>query len=251
MEINEQLFEDVLTGKLKGTFVLRNGFMLSSEQLDRNDNWHAENCPYRIRYRVYRPNGGFGFTNGDSWDIVDFIAETNMKENELTIEIPGGYEIQIPGGHEIQMSGGYKIQIPGGHEIQIPIGYEIDKEKSTFEKIMFKKKENTKPRSWEEYREKVPENKLYKVWGVIEGKELAEASIAMMQLMSLRKEWIGDWEPDWSNDTNKYCIIIFDNKYIVKPFSRYYQTLSFPTEEMAKDFRYCFSDLLDIAKPLI
>ena len=35
-------------------------------------------------------------------------------------------------------------------KIQIPDGYEIDKEKSTFEKIVFKKKD-TKPRSWEEY----------------------------------------------------------------------------------------------------
>ena len=35
-------------------------------------------------------------------------------------------------------------------QIQIPEGYEIDKENSTFEKIVFKKKD-TKPRSWEEY----------------------------------------------------------------------------------------------------
>ena len=35
-------------------------------------------------------------------------------------------------------------------KIQIPEGYEIDKEKSTFEKIVFKKKD-TNPRSWEEY----------------------------------------------------------------------------------------------------
>ena len=72
MEINKQLFEDVLSGKLKGTFVLRNGFTCSDKQLYRND------------------NGGYGFTNGDSWDIIDFIPETNMKENELTIEIPDG-----------------------------------------------------------------------------------------------------------------------------------------------------------------
>ena len=32
-------------------------------------------------------------------------------------------------------------------KITIPEGYEIDKEKSTFEKIVFKKKD-TKPRSW-------------------------------------------------------------------------------------------------------
>ena len=35
-------------------------------------------------------------------------------------------------------------------KIQVPEGYEIDKEKSTFEKIVFKKLENELPKSWEE-----------------------------------------------------------------------------------------------------
>ena len=33
MEINKQLFEDVLAGKLKGTFVLRNGQKINSNDL--------------------------------------------------------------------------------------------------------------------------------------------------------------------------------------------------------------------------
>lgn len=33
MEINEQLFEDVLSGKLEGTFVLRDGSKISSSKL--------------------------------------------------------------------------------------------------------------------------------------------------------------------------------------------------------------------------
>ena len=37
-------------------------------------------------------------------------------------------------------------------KITIPEGYEIDKDNSTFEKIVFKKKD-TKPRSWKEYLE--------------------------------------------------------------------------------------------------
>ena len=37
-------------------------------------------------------------------------------------------------------------------KITIPEGYEIDKDNSTFEKIVFKKKD-TKPRSWKEYFE--------------------------------------------------------------------------------------------------
>ena len=171
-------------------------------------------------------------------------------------------------------------------KIEIPAGYEIDKEKSTFEKIVFKKKKDTKPRSWEEYCKSAKENCKYGYiindtnasieridWGylniqstsnwrnVIPSKELAEAFLAMMQLMSLRQEWIhkwsidrgltNDWEPEWNgaNGALNYCIVILDNKYTVERFSRYYQALSFPTEEMANDFMNCFKDLLEIAKP--
>ena len=38
METNKQLFEDVLSGKLKGTFVLRNGDKCDSSKLYRNTN---------------------------------------------------------------------------------------------------------------------------------------------------------------------------------------------------------------------
>ena len=44
MEINKQLFEDVLSGKLKGNFVLKNGFRVNSNKLCKE----VENtiCPY-------------------------------------------------------------------------------------------------------------------------------------------------------------------------------------------------------------
>ena len=159
-------------------------------------------------------------------------------------------------------------------KITIPEGYEIDKENSTFEKIVFKKKENAKPRSWEEYYKQQIANKKHGyyiddgncsiteiIWNdylrsdnwknVLPSKELAETFLAMMQLMSLRQAWIGDWEPDWDGKKFYNCIVLLDNKYIVEYFSKYHQTLSFPTEEMAKDFMDCFKGLLEIAKPLI
>jgi hypothetical protein len=158
-------------------------------------------------------------------------------------------------------------------KIQVPEGYEIDKEKSTFEKIVFKKKDN-KPRSWEEYCKKSKGKSLYyinengieaeigidyafreldpSVKNTIPSKELAEAFLAMMQLMSLRQAWIGDWEPDWDNrDITKYCIDICNENFAVYSFGNYRRPLSFPTYEMAIDFMNCFEDLLEIAKPLI
>lgn len=162
-------------------------------------------------------------------------------------------------------------------KITIPEGFDIDKKKSTFEKIVFKKKD-TKPRSWEEYCKQQMEKKkigyyiddteCYSVeahWNgcisqhiwknVLPSKELTEAFLAMMQLMSLRQSWIGDWEPDWScENTGKYFIQkLYDNKeyYRVQKSFCWCRPLSFPTYEMAEDFMNCFKDLLEIAKPLI
>lgn len=154
-------------------------------------------------------------------------------------------------------------------KIEIPIGYEIDKEKSTFEKIIFKKKD-TKPRSWKEYLEQYKNVPCYELgfdvsggyWNkstmygngycAVPSKELAEAFLAMMKLMSLRQAWIDDWEPDWSNfNSNKWGIINHANKLIISLLGNSSRVLSFPTNEMAKDFMNYFKDLLEIAKPLI
>ena len=92
MKINKQLFEDVLSGKLKGTFVLRNGDTYFSADLNRNYyNKFRFTHPYIIGYGSYTPKGVFSVDGATSnFDIIDFIPDTNMKENELTIEIPEG-----------------------------------------------------------------------------------------------------------------------------------------------------------------
>jgi len=154
-------------------------------------------------------------------------------------------------------------------KIQIPDGQEIDwQESAKQEKIVFKKKENTKPRSWKEY---CKNNEDKQMWFVREDstigqchlmcrpisedkntlptKELAEAFLAMMQLMSLRQAWIDDWEPDWSKGT--YCVIATNSSIFAAAMVNFTHPLSFPTQEMATDFMDTFKDLLEIAKPLI
>ena len=109
-------------------------------------------------------------------------------------------------------------------KIQIPDGYEIDKENSTFEKIVFKKKENAKPRSWEEYCCQQQTNckegycinnvtseiqeldwglctyQYYSSWkNVLPSEELAEAFLAMMQLMSFRQACIRPCKLNWND----------------------------------------------------
>lgn len=157
-------------------------------------------------------------------------------------------------------------------KIEIPTGYEIDKEKSTFEKIVFREI-NTKPRSWKEYCMKQAANnkKGYYIndagcsfeeipwhgcstvnnWrNVLPSRELTEAFLAMMQLMSLRQTWIDDWKPDWRKSIS--CIVIENNTLLTATeYSLAQHVLSFPTLEMAEEFMNCFKDLLEIAKPLI
>lgn len=84
MEINKQLFEDVLSGKLKGTFVLKNGSQF-------NDNLLTDiyNATVVVGKTTYYFNGKPIVSDYNGiLDIVDFIPD--MKENELTIEIPDG-----------------------------------------------------------------------------------------------------------------------------------------------------------------
>ena len=87
MEINKQLFENVLSGKLKGTFVLRNKQIIKSTTLKRSSD---VNFPYAILikydngvtdYGTFKSNGDFESLSLSYFDIVDFIPDTNVKEN--------------------------------------------------------------------------------------------------------------------------------------------------------------------------
>ena len=152
--------------------------------------------------------------------------------------------------------------------ITIPENYDIDcQESAKQEKIVFKNKKNTKPRSWEEYLELntgfdgsgidwncggVQTTGLHHRGKAIVPTHLAQPFIAMMQLMSLRQAWIGDWTPDWNDETLvKWNIICLQNQVCLCDTIIKSRVLSFPTKEMAGDFMDCFRILLEIAKPLL
>lgn len=141
-----------------------------------------------------------------------------------------------------------------------PIGYEIDRQKSTFEKIVFKKiPEN--PKTWEEYCKQAEDNVSYfcsspdsiiKSW--FEGyyyefvtEERVKQYVALGRLLQLRDYWVRDYSEfryavygdrldgtaicDWCENTN--------------------HPLIFPTKEMAEEFKDCFEDLIKQAFPLV
>ena len=89
MKINKQLFEDVLSGKLKGIFVLKNGFTARSNRL-----FYTGHNYYLYALKGFSCSFSCeGNTLNIGYDIIDFIPDTDMKKNELTIEIPDGKEI--------------------------------------------------------------------------------------------------------------------------------------------------------------
>ena len=249
MEINKQLFEDVLSGKLNGTFVFRNQLTCNSDELTRTTmGTYKAIYPYSIKNRTYTPNGIYNSSYEDDVDIVDFIIDKNMETKELKIEIPEGFE--------------------------------IDKENSSFEKIVFKKKEDTKPRSWEEYCHNfkgelffennneidsviINNGMSYIAKSYLPSKELVEAFSAMMQLVSVRQDWLHKWSidngmvDDWNGVNGQdgvqwaICYKPFIDSIELERSCVINFPLSFPTKEMAEDFRKSFIDLLEVAKPLI
>ena len=139
-----------------------------------------------------------------------------------------------------------------------PIGYEVDRQKSTFEKIIFKKiPEN--PKTWEEYCSLMKGKTVHYtncnniiVSGFSDAhnkfvtKERAEQFIALGKLLQLRDYWVRGYnEFKYALFWTKVGITITDNTGIVS------YSLTFPTKEMADDFKNCFVDLFRQAYPLV
>ena len=140
-----------------------------------------------------------------------------------------------------------------------PIGYEIDRQKSTFEKIIFKKiPEN--PKTWEEYCSLMKGKTVYytncntiTVSGFSDAhdkfvtKKRAEQFIALGMLLQLRDYWVkrSKFEDAIGVFTWNEGVIV-TNKCDINEYA-----LTFPTQEMADKFITCFRDLIKQASPLV
>ena len=144
-------------------------------------------------------------------------------------------------------------------KIEVPQGYEIDRQKSTFEKIVFKKiPEN--PKTWEEYCELMKGKTMYYtncnniiVSGFSDAhdkfvtKKRAEQFIALGKLLQLRDYWV-------KRSKFKDAIGIFtcsDGLIVTNNCDINDCAITFPTQEMAKEFKDCFYDLIKQTYPLV
>lgn len=152
-------------------------------------------------------------------------------------------------------------------KIEIPDGYEIDKEQSTFERIVFKKEEPKLPESWEEFCDMTPRIGSYMddncgIMDVCESgstmfchsdrnllstKEDCEAHRALMQLHRLRDCYRQGWVPQAG--FMGYTIVVGASDDIHVLLVRGF--MSFQNLEIAIKFVDNFRDLILTAKELL
>jgi len=77
------------------------------------------------------------------------------------------------------------------------------------------------------------------------------AAIALAQITQLLKVYNGDWKPDWSNSTYKWCVWKDENVLVKLKLTRFNVTLAFPTEEKCDHFFRHHRELIEKASPLL
>lgn len=134
-------------------------------------------------------------------------------------------------------------------KIQIPEGYEIDKEKSTFEKIVFKKKEAV-VNCWEDLHKVkgvyISVNSTIHAIGSCEdyansynknvflNEKYAKSALALAQISQLLPYY--DTNVDWNPASTKYCIDAVNGKIEINGWWKTFHVLAFNTREEAKRF---------------
>lgn len=155
-------------------------------------------------------------------------------------------------------------------EIVAPEGYEVDKEKSSFDRIVFRPlPEKGLPKTWKDMGyitgcvvhwnhfegvgilgSDVEANQRNRAIWPTEAE--AEASIALAQLCQLRDRYNGGWKPDWADGGHfKYCINFEADEIEGNPWSAMRHVLAFKTRELRNEFMKNFADLIEKAKPLL
>ena len=142
-------------------------------------------------------------------------------------------------------------------KIEIPDGYEIDKENSSFEKIVFKKK--IEVNCWEDLRNVpgvyiaensciipvpdcliLPHNK-----NIFLNEKYAKSALALAQISQLLPHY--DVNVNWKSDKYKYCICRVRDRIEIMYWLQKYHVLAFNTlpeaerflkhnEQLVKDF---------------
>lgn len=82
-------------------------------------------------------------------------------------------------------------------------------------------------------------------------KEYEEAFDALNSLILLRELYNDGWQPNWNDDSDKFCIIPFKGDFTATTYSFNFRVLHFKTKEIREKFLEEQRELLEIAKPLL
>lgn len=144
-------------------------------------------------------------------------------------------------------------------KINVPEGYKIDKEKSTFEEIVFKEIVKKYPTGVKEIEGRIwCLSSLGEAYHAVDGISLSQVStegraneiLAVTQLVELRDAWnkIDGFEVDWENDNQeKYCIFREENKIETDYSFNVTHLLYFGSPVTRDKFLEQFRDLIDQA----
>lgn len=153
--------------------------------------------------------------------------------------------------------------------IEIPKGFELVKVSDTEYKIQ--EKVRVLPKTWKEFCEISPitrdEGFVSSHSNIIASpcrsrdpqadanmlpsKDVAEAILALCQLIQLRDYYNDGWKPDWDNALfDKHYIWFNRDNIITGTLSFYHNILVFKTEELRDEFLENFRDLILKLKPL-
>lgn len=142
--------------------------------------------------------------------------------------------------------------------IEIPDGYEIDKERSTFERIVFKKIEVYLPESWLEFSTRLTEKCVivrdtHSQELVMTGLDRwdAEAHYALLKLHHLRDCYRQGWDETMSGGMGWVVYVDYRNNLDRIGCSYGRGFLSFQNKELADEFAKNFKDLILQAKKLL
>lgn len=125
--------------------------------------------------------------------------------------------------------------------------YQLDIEQA--KKLNLLKEKDNRVRSWEEFKRKYPNQFFHCTSDQLTTHE-EEALAAFSKLLKLRRDWIGEWKP--KDKVDAYAIVYW--KSIMVDWidcTEEYRSLSFPTEQMAREFLETFRGLIEEAKILI